>query len=116
MKVLASNLYYRLQNSLSGDSSISAPAPDKRIVHILLQNADDTTFIENCNEALGKIAREGLLNWIGVDYGELPAAQGSSNASDGLAAQGKDTREQWWTNNKDKLAWNTNTGRFEVKQ
>jgi len=115
LKTVACNIYYRLKNNSmpAGNNSLT---PDKEIVHIMLDNADDTTFVSCCKEAIGKIAREGLKNWTGQDYGDLPNQKNLSVNSMNASLSMKAYREQWWQNNNSKLNWNSNTGHFELKQ
>jgi len=85
-------------------------------VHLLVQNADDTTYVENCNETIGKIAREGINNWTGIDYGDMPAGRGRENISNAQGMNVKNYREQWWQNNSSKIQWDGSEEHFKVKQ
>jgi hypothetical protein len=117
LKKLACDFYYRIKNNNMPGSGNNIN-PDKEIVHIMLDNADDTTYVQSCNEPIGKIAREGINNWTGQDYGDLPDSQQnkmSPNSMNGVSSNIKDYREQWWQNNNGNLSWNKDSGHFEVK-
>jgi hypothetical protein len=113
LNTVACNFYYRLKNNnmSAGSNSLT---PDKEIVHIMLENADDPTPVPCRNEALGKIAREGIKNWTGLDYGDLPNQKNLNVNSMNASLSMKAYREQWWQNNNSKLNWNSNTGHFEI--
>lgn len=112
LKKLASNVYFGIKNNNLSDKN-SLITPDKEIVHLLLNNADDTTYVQSCNEPLGKIAREGITNWTGLDFGDLPVNTGNSKLN-GMTNNLKDIREKWWQNNSNKIKWNKDKERFDL--
>jgi len=90
--------------------------PDKELLHLLLANVDDTTSVPYLAKSFGRIAREGLINWLGQDFGEpqgvirrLHDAKGLDRGSLG------DYREQWWSSVASRIAWNTGSNRFQIK-
>lgn len=114
LKTLSYNIYFRTKNDETSKNS-SGLKPDKELLHVLLQNADDTTYAPNLNETIGKIAREGINNWTGEDYGDLPKTPVKIKAFNNQEMNIKDYREQWWKNNNSKISWNKNTDHFEMK-
>ncbi len=90
--------------------------PDKGIVHLLLENVDDTTILPYFQTTMGLVARQGLIAWFGMDTGDplgtarrLLSAQGSDRGS--LA----DYREQWWQLNQAAIAWDSGSLKFSRK-
>ncbi len=112
LKTLAYNVYYRIKNNNSSSQSL---LPDKDLIHVLLQNADDTNYVNSCNETIGKISREGINNWTGEDYGDLPKNQENVKIAGNQEINIMQYREQWWQNNNSKINWNKNTNKFEEK-
>lgn len=49
--------------------------PDKQVLGMLFENADDTTYVETEGKRIGEIAREGIKNWTGEDFGEMQIAE-----------------------------------------
>jgi hypothetical protein len=54
-------------NRMRSDSA----APNMDYLRTLLQQCDDTTYVEFCHKRIGEIARIGIKNWTGRDYGVL---------------------------------------------
>jgi len=102
IKALAWNSY----NKVEGDSL----EPDKELIHVLLKSADDTTYVKECDNRIGNIAREGIKNWTGEDYGNAPKKNNENSRSNFTSYN-----EQWWQNNSIKVKWNRSTKRFVVK-
>lgn len=108
LNLFAWNIYYRARNDES--------EPGKEILHLFINNADDTTYIKAKGKRLGEIAREGIKNWTGEDYGSLPnehLAIKSKRRNEKLGIE--EYRERWWQKNKKNIIWNKETQHFEVK-
>jgi hypothetical protein len=114
IKTLACNFYYRTKNDEETGNS-KGLKPDKEIVHILLKNADDTTYVERFNETIGKMAREGINNWTGEDYGEVFTGSQRKVEENRIGMNFKESRENWWQKNNSKINWNKSTKKFEEK-
>jgi hypothetical protein len=87
--------------------------PDKELLHLLLANVDDTTSVPYLAKSFGQIAREGLIRWLGQDFGEPQGATRRLHDAKG-ADRGSltDYREQWWTTIGSKLSWDENSQKF----
>jgi hypothetical protein len=89
--------------------------PVQEIITALFQNVDDQTYIGDFQKSVGQIAYEGLMCWIGLDFGDPQFADARMQAG---GAQGSFSpavyRKLWWNQNAGKLAWNGATGHFEV--
>lgn len=90
--------------------------PDKQLVHLLLSNVDDTSSVPYLAKTFGQIAREGLIHWLGQDFGEpqgkakrLQDANGADSCS--LA----NYREQWWSSVASTIVWNASSNTFQIK-
>jgi hypothetical protein len=88
--------------------------PDKEIIHLLMRNADDTTFVVSYQHSLGAIARDGLKKWTNKDFGDVDTkgkkvAWGRNKEQVTLA----EYRERWWQQNGHKVVWKIATGLFE---
>lgn len=106
LRAFAMNYYYRIeQDSLT---------PDKEVVHMLMRNMEDTTYVEGCAMKIGQIARLGLKNWTGTDYGEIlpDSLRAKDEKSFGMSLP--QYREQLWQNESGKMKWNKDTGHFEL--
>ena len=114
LKTLANNFYYRTKNAAEQGIS-KGLQPNKGIVYLLLENADDTTYIAGSNEIMGKIAREGIKNWTGDDLGEIPSYSIRVKEELKLGMIMKQYRENWWKKNNDKIVWNKNSKKFDTK-
>jgi hypothetical protein len=106
LNALAGNYYHRAEKD-------SLPA-DKEILHILMSNTEDTTWVEHCGRRIGEIAREGVKNWMGEDYGDLPLEKkmikvGKEKHEMTVEAY----REVWWMKHNAALKWNKKTAHFE---
>ncbi len=109
LRSLSSNYYGKVVN----ENLI----PDKEVIHLLLSNCDDTTSVDFCNKRIGEIAREGINTWTGKDYGNLSLETktikvGKSKTEMTL----QQYREWWWLMFKDKLLWNKEAMRYDVKK
>ncbi len=108
LKVFATSYYFKTQQ----DSTL----PEKEAVHLLLRNVDDTTYVYDCVMRIGEIARAGLTNWTGVDYGEIPPDSIKTKTEKKLGKTMTQYREEWWQQHSTNMKWNKATGHFEVKQ
>lgn len=107
LRMFAWNMYYKVQNDQS--------EPDKNILHLLLNYADDTTYCSSIRKRIGEISREGIKNWTGEDYGVLPKVHETvklDETSPEISIEAY--REQWWKKMYSKIAWNRKTNRFEL--
>ena len=90
--------------------------PGKELVHLLLNNVDDTTMVPYFQKSLGQTAREGLINWTGWDMGK-PQGKNTlivvSSQPQPMAISAY--REQWWQSNASSLKWNGQIGRFNTQ-
>lgn len=108
LRAFALDYYSRAQQ----DSII----PAKEVVHLLLRNTEDTTYVTYCNRRIGDIAREGLKNWMGIDYGDILPDSMRAQEEQKLGMTILQYREQWWQQNSSNMVWNENTGHFEIKK
>ncbi len=109
LKTLAVSFYYK-----AAEDSLSTP--DVQVVHLLLRNTEDTTYVHGFAMRIGDIARKGLKNWTGTDYGDIPSDSLRVKEEQRLGMTIQQYREQWWQNNSGKLKWNKKKGYFEIKQ
>lgn len=90
--------------------------PDKELLHVLITNVDDTTAVPYLAKPFGQIAREGLISWLGQDFGEpqgkMRRLQTATGADRGSLA---DYRDQWWQANATKISWDSGNSRFALK-
>jgi hypothetical protein len=104
LRAFAMNCYSRVQQG--------SLLPDKEVVHLLLGSMDDTTFVRGCSMAMGTIARQGLKNWTGTDYGEILPDTLKAKDEKTLGMSLDQYREQWWQQNSATMQWNSNAGSF----
>jgi hypothetical protein len=91
--------------------------PKKVVVDALLRNSDDSTFIGYLQKPVCQIAQEGLMIWLGLDFGD-PIFQ------DECVKAGKDQKKTsateysrlWWKENGTKLNWNKESQHFEAQK
>ncbi len=107
VRSLAIGYFYRAKQ----DSLV----PDKAVVGILLQNLDDTTYVNECGRTIAQIARRGLINWTGTDYGEAPPDSVRVQERQRLDMTITQYRQQWFKNNSAKIVWDPSTDHFVVK-
>jgi hypothetical protein len=108
LRAFALSYYYRVeQDSLT---------PDKEVVHLLMRNMEDTAYVEGCSMEIGEIARQGLKNWTGTDYGEILPDSLRVKDENRLGMSLPQHREQRWQKESGKMKWNKDTGHFELKQ
>lgn len=90
--------------------------PDSRVIGILIKSSTDHTYIWFLHKTIGEVAYEGLMQWLGTDFGEpqfrkARIAAGGSNGELSPSAY----RDYWWHENASLLVWNRSTGHFETK-
>jgi hypothetical protein len=82
---------------------LDSNTPDSEIIHLLVLNVDDTTFVAGYQKTIGQIAREGLIEWMNWDPGE-PQLNFPQAAS---------MRELWWQSLKDQISWDLDSRLFK---
>ncbi len=105
-----------LASSFHKPESLEKFVPDTSLVHLMIQNVDDTTSIPFLQKRIGDVAREGLITWTGWDAGE---PQGSAST----AAFGKppasytlrQMRELWWQQIGGNLAWDSAAAQYPIQ-
>ena len=107
LRSFAMGCYYRVE-----EDSLS---PDKNVVHLLLQNMDDTTYVADCGMKMGEIARQGLRNWTGLDYGEILPDSLKFKDEKAFGMTLLQHREQQWQRDSGKMKWNKDARHFEVQ-
>jgi hypothetical protein len=81
--------------------------PQKELVDALLRNADDSTYIGYLQKPVNQIAQEGLMIWLGLDFGDPVFADERLKASkNGKEATAPECGRLWWKKNKAKTKWN----------
>ncbi len=101
---LAQSYYYRARQ----DSLV----PDKAVIGLLLQDLDDTTYIAQYGCRIGTIARRGLKNWTGKDYGQIPPESIKAKEEKRLGMTLTQYRLQQWQKNEANVSWDAKKGRF----
>jgi len=109
LKTLAMSFYYK-----AAEDSLSTP--DVQVVHLLLRNTEDTTYVHGFAMRIGDIARKGLKNWTGIDYGDIPTDSVRTDEEKRLGMTIPQYREQWCQQNSGNLKWSKDTEHFEIKQ
>ena len=107
LKSLAEGYYYRARE----DSLL----PDVSVVGLLLQNLDDTTYVRECGCEIGTIARRGLKNWTGVDYGQIPPETIKAKEEKRLGMTLTQYRLEQWQKKEAGMSWDLKKGRFVSK-
>jgi hypothetical protein len=105
LNAFAVGCYYKVQQE--------SLVPDKQFVHLLLKNMENTAYVTGCAMKMGDIARQGLKNWTGVDYGEILPDSLRAQDEKRLGMSLPQYREKWWQNNSGKMKWNKDTGHFK---
>ncbi len=107
LRSLAMGYFYRAKQ----DSLV----PDKAVVGILLHNLDDTTYVNECGRTIAQIARDGLINWTGTDYGEVLPDSVRTKEQQRLGMTITQYREQWFQNNSANMVWDPSKDHFVAK-
>jgi hypothetical protein len=101
--------------------------PDTSIIKLFVYSADDTTCVDFLQSRIGQIARDGLKNWTGEEWGSVQLDEQRSDTSGGLIrsgtvpvkrqtkAQSMTAHRQWWQDNRGLLRWSAAKTRFEKK-
>jgi len=106
LRAFAVNCYSRVvQGSLQ---------PDTGVVHLLLGYMDDTTYVGGCSMKIGSIARQGLQNWTGIDYGEIVPDNLKAKDEKTLGMTLAEYREQWWQQISSTMQWNSIAGCYDL--
>ena len=106
LRSMAMGYYYKtLQDSLS---------PDKEVVHLMLRYMDDTTGVKECSLRVGDIARQGLKNWTGVNYGEILPDSLRAKDENRFGMTMARYHERRWQQESGKMKWNKDKGHFEL--
>lgn len=98
IKSLAFNYYYKFKY---GNENLT---PRKEVLRVLIEAIDDTTYNERMQMKIGHLARQGIKNWTGIDFGDLTLSNSRINAY----------HNRWWQYNKDRLTWNSEKKLFKI--
>lgn len=107
LRSLALNYYHKAK-----EDSLT---PDPAVVGILIDNMDDTSYVNQLGCRVGQIARDGLKRWTGVDYGEIPSSKVRDNEEKRIGMSLSQYHDNWWKQNSSKMKWNGKKARFEVQ-
>ncbi len=108
LRSLAEGYYYRAKEDRL--------VPDKAVIGILLRNIDDTTYVRECGCRIGTIARIGLKNWTGADYGQIPPESIKAKEEKRLGMTLTQYRLKQWQKNEASMSWDLKKGRFVTKR
>ena len=92
--------------------------PDKVIISVLMGSVEDSTYIGYLQKTTGQIAEEGLLQWLGKDFGELQIDEAKEKVGDKepvVRMSVSEYRRQWMQENEKNLVWNKEKKKFAVK-
>jgi hypothetical protein len=104
-----------------GSDQLEKFVPDKDILHLFLQCVDDTTQGALQSKCLGGIARDGLINWLGRDFGEprgmstMVVNPSTASASTAGKITTVESHESWWQTHAGNIVWNSSSGCFIEK-
>lgn len=111
LSVLAHRYYYETLNK--------GVVPENSIIKVLLKNADDTSKVHHLHKTVAHIAREGLKNWLGHDFGD-PDTSGNNRKvkvqGSGTEITIADYRKTWWEENKARVVWDREKRRFQIRK
>ncbi len=89
--------------------------PAENILDVLFRCADDPTYDGTLQKTVSQIASDGLVCWLGLDFGDPQFKEARIKAGGGQQEMAPETfRQLWWKENCGKLVWNKDTGHFEV--
>jgi hypothetical protein len=91
----------------------STTLPDKEVICVLLQNQGDTTFVNNCDDQISKIAADGIENWVGDNLRSQLKTEIKFKENSGNDEKLKLQCDQWWQINNTKIEWNKLLKHFE---
>jgi hypothetical protein len=84
-------------------------------IDILIQNSEDNTFIGEHQKTVKQIANEGLIRWLGFTFDDPQLEPERKLAKkDKSIRTTRDFAQKWRKSNDAKLAWNKDTGHFEL--
>ena len=91
--------------------------PDKKIIQLFMGSVEDSTYIGYLQKTTGQIAEEGLLQWLGKDFGELQIDEAKEKVGDVNPAvmSVSEYRRQWMQENEKNLVWNKEKKKFSIK-
>jgi len=88
--------------------------PSKDAVCAFFANAGDTSYVGFLQKHVDEISQEGLVAWLGLDFGDPAFADARQKAgANGDELPASEYAKLWWRGNADKVAWNQQTGHFE---
>jgi len=103
-------------NKYYANAARSRRAPSTKLITALFRMADDQTMIGCLQKSTGQIAQEGIMRWLGIDFGEQQYDDARLKAGKG---RGKkltvaEYRQYWFQQNASKLVWDEEAGRFKA--
>ncbi|MGB2869517.1 MAG: hypothetical protein WBD36_13765 [Bacteroidota bacterium] len=90
--------------------------PLTSVVAALIQNLDNPTFIAATQGPVSQIAQEGLVRWLGLDFGDPQFREARKIDKGEAEISAAEYARQWWQRNADKIAWNGVSKHFEVQK
>ncbi|MGB2867413.1 MAG: hypothetical protein WBD36_03090 [Bacteroidota bacterium] len=90
--------------------------PNKSVVEALIQNLDSPTFIAAAQRPIGQIAQEGLVRWLGLDFGDPEFSEARKTSGGQTEMSAAEYARQWWERNADKVVWNGARKHLEVQK
>ena len=107
LQILTTTYYERV---LKGDV-----APDSKVLGILFSAADDPSYVWFLHKKVEDIAYLGLMNWLGMDFGEPQFREARLKAGGSSGELSPEAYSQlWWKQNSANMVWNKETSHFEV--
>lgn len=89
--------------------------PRGEILQAFISNLGNETYVGSLQKTLGQISQEGLVNWLGLDFGDRVFEQERIAAGEGMEDVGAVKYASiWWEKNASKLRWNKESSHFEV--
>jgi len=92
--------------------SKSKVIPNKDFLPLFFNPADSEKFIGCLGKTIGQIAKEGLNNWLGLDFDEPQFASQRSIGNQLLP--GSEFTSLWWKANSANLMWDGNSRHFRL--
>jgi hypothetical protein len=87
--------------------------PNMNVIGALVQNASDTTFVFHYQRPIDQIVQEGLIHWLGLDFGDPQFYD--MRTKNGKKTSVEEFCKHWFKDYKQKLIWNNETNHFEAK-
>jgi hypothetical protein len=95
------------------NSFLDLNKPDTNLIHLLLMNLDDTSYLVRVQKSIGQVAREGLMEWTGRDFGEPQGRTLQVSVSDPKVRTPLYlARQLWWDEMARKVSWDANNRQF----